>query len=173
MAPPFCLPHTIMHLPYYLLRYWIMYQKQGRKKYVLRQTEETWKVKVSVVPILLLLLLHSGFAAMPRARKKSCLCSNPQTISSCMSKMERKCKKKQWQSVLGPEWWWNCNSRSIKCLVTTWCLKMTEKSHCERSEVRLHFHWAKVNWNAKMVQFGEFLKTCSQTVLPNRSVLIR
>ena len=74
-------------------RYWIMW-KQGRKKYVLRQTEETWKVKVSVVPILLLLLLHSGFAAMPRARKKSCLCSNPQTISSCMSKCrERKCKK--------------------------------------------------------------------------------
>ena len=31
--------------------------------------------------------------------------------------------------------------------------------HCERSELRLHFEWTKVNQKCqKMVHFGEFLK---------------
>ena len=42
--------------------------------------------------------------------------------------------------------------------------KSQKKSHstCERSELRLHFEWTKVNlkW-PKMVHFGEFLKTWS------------
>ena len=31
--------------------------------------------------------------------------------------------------------------------------------HCERSELRLHFEWTKVDQNAKNGQFGDFLKT--------------
>ena len=30
---------------------------------------------------------------------------------------------------------------------------------CERSELRLHFEWTKVNKTAKMAHFDEFLKT--------------
>ena len=46
--------------------------------------------------------------------------------------------------------------------------------HCERSELRLHFEWTKVHKKCqKMVNFGDFFeKTCGQTVLPDRSILI-
>ena len=34
--------------------------------------------------------------------------------------------------------------------------------HCERSELRLHFEWAKVHGKMpKMVNFGDYLKTLS------------
>ena len=44
---------------------------------------------------------------------------------------------------------------------------------CERSELRLQFEWTWINQKCQMVQFGVFLKkTCGQTVLPDRSILI-
>ena len=47
--------------------------------------------------------------------------------------------------------------------------------HCERSELRLHFEWTKVNWKCeKWPILTRFWKpeACGQTVLPDRSVLI-
>ena len=47
--------------------------------------------------------------------------------------------------------------------------------HCERSELRLHFEWTKVNWNCpKWSILASFRKpeACGQTVLPDMSVLI-
>ena len=47
--------------------------------------------------------------------------------------------------------------------------------HCERSELRLHFEWAKVNNKCKKWSiFAIFSKPESygQTVLPDRSLLI-
>ena len=46
--------------------------------------------------------------------------------------------------------------------------------HCERSELRLHFEWTKVNskcqkWSI-LPSFWK-LEACGQTVLPERSVL--
>ena len=47
--------------------------------------------------------------------------------------------------------------------------------HCERSELRLHFEWTKVNWKCQkwsiLASFWK-LEACGQTVLPDRSVLI-
>ena len=47
--------------------------------------------------------------------------------------------------------------------------------HCERSELRLHFEWTKVNKKCqKLSILASFWKpeACGQTVLPDRSVLI-
>ena len=47
--------------------------------------------------------------------------------------------------------------------------------HCERSELRLHFEWTKVNSNCqKWSIWASFWKpeACGQTVLPDRSVLM-
>ena len=47
--------------------------------------------------------------------------------------------------------------------------------YCERSELRLHFEWTKVNWKCQKWSILERfwkLEACSQTVLPDRSVLI-
>ena len=47
--------------------------------------------------------------------------------------------------------------------------------HCERSELRLHFEWTKVNSKRqKWSILASFWKpeVCGQTVLPDRSVLI-
>ena len=47
--------------------------------------------------------------------------------------------------------------------------------HCERSELRLHFEWTKVNKKCqKMAILTRIRKpeACGQTVLPDRSVLI-
>ena len=47
--------------------------------------------------------------------------------------------------------------------------------HCERSELRLHFEWTKVNSKCqKWSILANFWKpeACGQTVLPDRSVLI-
>ena len=46
--------------------------------------------------------------------------------------------------------------------------------HFERSELRLQFQWTKINKNAKIVHFCEFLKpkACGQTVLIDRSIFI-
>ena len=51
---------------------------------------------------------------------------------------------------------------------TKFSWKLLKKSHvfCERSELRLHFEWTKVNLNAKngpFWQFFENLKQCYQT----------
>ena len=47
--------------------------------------------------------------------------------------------------------------------------------HCERSELRFHFEWTKVHekWQ-KLVNLASFdqPETCSQTVLPDRSLLV-
>ena len=46
--------------------------------------------------------------------------------------------------------------------------------HCERSELRLHFEWTKINWKCqKWSILASFWKPeiCGQTVLPDRSVL--
>ena len=45
---------------------------------------------------------------------------------------------------------------------TALCLKKSPQ-HCERSELRLHFEWTKVNWKPE---------AGGQTVLPDKSVLI-
>ena len=69
-----------------------------------------------------------------------------------------------------------CNPRDV---IGLWTLATVFENHrkslighCEQSELRIHFEWTKM---PKMVHFGEFLnsKACSQTVLPDRSVLIR
>ena len=49
------------------------------------------------------------------------------------------------------------------------------KSLIQHCELRLHFEWTKLIKNAKNGRFNGFIKTeaCIQTVLPDRSVLIR
>ena len=47
--------------------------------------------------------------------------------------------------------------------------------HCERSGLRLHFEWTKLNYNCQKFsiwQVFENLKLGGYTVLPDRSVLI-
>ena len=47
--------------------------------------------------------------------------------------------------------------------------------HCERSELRLHFEWTKVNQKCQKCSIlASFWKSeaCGQTVLPDRSLLI-
>ena len=44
--------------------------------------------------------------------------------------------------------------------------------HCERSELPLHFEWTKVITNAILTSFRKH-EACGQTVLLDRSVLIR
>ena len=47
--------------------------------------------------------------------------------------------------------------------------------HCERSELRIHFEWTKVNPKCQKVSiWANFCKpeACGQTVLPDRSILI-
>ena len=39
--------------------------------------------------------------------------------------------------------------------------------HCERSELRLHYEWTKVDENAKN---GQYWRVCDQKVLPDRSI---
>ena len=47
--------------------------------------------------------------------------------------------------------------------------------HCERSELRLHFEWTKVNWKCQKWSILESFwkpEACGQTVLPDSSILI-
>ena len=53
--------------------------------------------------------------------------------------------------------------------------KKNRIQHCERSELRLHFKWTKVDSKCqKWSILASFLKpeACGQTVLPDRSILI-
>ena len=62
----------------------------------------------------------------------------------------------------------------VSCLYyVTRCLKITKSliQHCERSELRLHFEWTKVNQFATVASFWR-PEACGQTVLPDRSILI-
>ena len=71
---------------------------------------------------------------------------------------------------MSTDYFWNINSAR--------CLKITDKSliqHCERSEIRLHFKWTKVNSKCKKWSIlASFWKpdAYGQTVLPDMSVLI-
>ena len=44
--------------------------------------------------------------------------------------------------------------------------------HCERSELRLHFEWTKVNQKWSILVIFWKPEACGQTVLPNRSILV-
>ena len=44
--------------------------------------------------------------------------------------------------------------------------------HCERSELRLHFEWTKVNQKWSILASFLKLEACGQTLSPGRSVLI-
>ena len=43
---------------------------------------------------------------------------------------------------------------------------------CERSELRLHFEWAKVDQKWSILTSFRKPEACSQSVLPDRSILI-
>ena len=68
-------------------------------------------------------------------------------------------------------------SKLICCSVCTVFANQRKSliQHCERSELRLHFEWTKVNYKCqKWSNLESFWKTeaCGQTELPDRSVLI-
>ena len=64
--------------------------------------------------------------------------------------------------------------KSYFCTVFKNCQK-SRIQYCERSELRLHFEWTKVNQKRRkwsiLASFWK-PKACGQTVLPNRSILI-
>ena len=71
--------------------------------------------------------------------------------------------------------WLSYHSKTYKQNMVFENLRKSLIGHCERSELSLHFEWAKFHWKSqKWPILVSFLKheACSQTVLPDRSVLI-